>query len=299
MKLKERGVMPESDIYIFNSSLMKKDCIYQMLCIGHYFCSSGYSVRPNTLDSYLLIYVVSGRLNVLQGDGEREILEPGNLAILNCYDRPSYGCTGSVEFYWVHFDSHGIDELFKEMPRRTIAAADKDSIMHFFTRLLEPFENGGQPSEAIVNKYITAILTEFFESDCGSFSGTPRRRFDGICSYINGNMQRKITNAELAEMANMSIYHFIRAFRKETGFTPHEFILRARINTAMFLLKATSMSLSDITYRCGFANESAFSNSFRSMTGMTPLKCRQAAKGTIQSRSRLAEMDLISNPDED
>ena len=299
MKLNERGVLPESDIYIYNSSLIKKDYFYQMLCIGHYFCSHTYSVKPNTLDSYLLLYVADGSLYTIDGKGEHNVLKAGQLAILNCYERPSYGTTDKVEFYWIHFDSHDISQLYDAMETHSVTVMDRNYVRSCFSRITDTFRSGGQPSEALVNKYITNILTEFFESGSGDSIVASSHKFEAVCNYINANLDRKISNEELSGMVNMSPFHFIRTFKKEIGFTPHEFILRARINTAMFLLKATSMSLSDITYRCGFANESAFSNSFRSMTGMTPLKCRQAAKGTIQSRSRLAEMDLISNPDED
>ena len=111
MKLQEKGVRQESDIYIFNSSLVKKSYFYQMLCIGHYYCMHNYTVSPNTLDSYLLLYVVSGSMYTVTKDSGRQVLAPGQLAILNCYERPSYGCTGEVEFFWIHFDSHSIDQI--------------------------------------------------------------------------------------------------------------------------------------------------------------------------------------------
>lgn len=298
MKLQEKGVGPDSDIYIYNSSLVKKSYFYQLLCIGHYHCYHNYSINPNTLDSYLLIYVVNGSMYTITKEDGRQILNPGQLAILNCYERPSYGCTGEVEFYWIHFDSHDIDKLFKEIKHRTIEVADRNAVLSSFTRIIKPFASDGQPGEATVNKYITNILTEFFESDSGSLDALPEHKFDAICNYINNNISEKLSNDELAAMANMSPFHFIRSFKKETGFTPHEFILRSRINTAIFLLRATSMSLSDITFRCGFANEAAFSNCFKSLTGTTPLKCRQEAVGKIQARKALASMDLISQ-DED
>ena len=60
------------------------------------------------------------------------------------------------------------------------------------------------------------------------------------------------------------------------------------------MLRATSLSLSEITYKCGFANEAAFSNCFKSLTGTTPLKCRQEASGKVESRRKLASVELIS-----
>lgn len=282
MKLQEKGVRQESDIYIYNSSLVKKSYFYQMLCIGHYYCMHNYTVSPNTLDSYLLLYVVSGSMYTVTKEEGRQSLEPGQLAILNCYERPSYGCTGEVEFYWIHFDSHNIDELYNEIRHRSVTVADRNNVMRCFSKLIDPFRADGQPSEATANKYITNILTEFFDYDSEDQEGLPERKFDHICNFINNNLNRKISNEELARMANMSLYHFIRSFKSEVGFTPHEFILRSRVNTAIFLLRATSLSLSEITYKCGFANEAAFSNCFKSLTGTTPLKCRQEASGKVE-----------------
>lgn len=299
MNLHEKGVREESDIYIFNSSLVKKPYFYQMLCLGHYYCTHTYSVSPNTLDSYLLLYVVSGSMYTVTKDEGRQSLEAGKLAILNCYERPSYGCTGEVEFFWIHFDSHSIDQLYSEIRNRTVTVGDRNALQRCFSRLMDPFASGGQPHEASVNKYITIILTEFFESDSDEISAAPVRKFDEICNYINNNIDRKISNDELAGMANMSPYHFIRSFKKEVGFTPHEFILRSRINTAIFLLRATSLTLTEITYRCGFANEAAFSNSFKALTGTTPLRCRQDAIGKVHSRERLATVELIDRQSED
>ena len=299
MKLNERGVLPESDIYIYNSSLIKKDYFYQMLCIGHYFCCHTYSVKPNTLDSYLLLYVADGSLYTIDGKGEHNVMKAGQLAILNCYERPSYGTTDKVEFYWIHFDSHDISQLYDAMETRSVTVMDRNYVRSCFSRITDTFRSGGQPSEALVNKYITNILTEFFESGSGDSIVASSHKFEAVCNYINANLDRKISNEELSGMVNMSPFHFIRTFKKEIGFTPHEFIQRSRINSARFFLQATNMSLTDITYRCGFANEAAFSNSFKAFTGMTPLQCRHEALGKLSPRRKLASMNLITNEEED
>ena len=257
-----------------------------MLCIGHYFCSHTYSVKPNTLDSYLLLYVADGSLYTIDGKGEHNVLKSGQLAILNCYERPSYGTTDKVEFYWIHFDSHDISQLYDAMETRSVTVMDRNYVRSCFSRITDTFRSGGQPSEALVNKYITNILTEFFESGSGDSIVASSHKFEAVCNYINANLDRKISNEELSGMVNMSPFHFIRTFKKE-------------INSARFFLQATNMSLTDITYRCGFANEAAFSNSFKAFTGMTPLQCRHEALGKLSPRRKLASMNLIKNEEED
>ena len=139
MKLSERGVLPESDIYIYNSSLLKKSYFYQMLCIGHYYCTYNYQVKPNTLDSYLLLYVTDGEMYFCEKNGEKTILQKGDLAILNCYERPSYGTQNTVEFYWIHFDSHNIAEIYNEIKNKKVTVADQNAVRSSFVRIITPF----------------------------------------------------------------------------------------------------------------------------------------------------------------
>ena len=296
MKLKEKGVLPESDIYIHNSSLIMTDYFYKLLCIGHYYCTLGYAVRPNTLDSYLLCYVVKGVLCTSNPSGEKMTLTEGQLGIINCYDRPSYWAGENVEFYWIHFDSHGISGLYSSMEKHSISVHDIATTEALFSSLFSVFANGGQPRDATINKTITDILTIFFEDDSSSTANT--QKFEEVINYINNNIERKISNLELAEMVNMSEFHFIRSFKREMGLSPHEFILKSRVNTASFLLKATSLTLTEITYKCGYANEAAFSNSFKTFTGTTPLKYRQKATLSSSKRSRIANVELLDKEDE-
>ncbi len=290
MKLKERGVLPQSDIYIHNPSLICKDYFYQLLCTGHYYCTLGYGVRPNTLDSYLLCYVVKGTLCASLVNGEKLTLTEGSLGIMNCYERPSYWAVENVEFYWIHFDSHNIRELYSNMERHSVRLQDRSQAESLFSSLLSVFEKGRQPRDAAVNKTITDILTLFFYDESSAESSP---KFEEVINYIYNNIDRRISNASLALMVNMSEFHFIRSFKRETGLSPHEFLLKARANTAAFLLKATSLSLSEITYKCGYANEAAFSNSFRSIMGTTPLKYRIEATQSASKRSRIANIDLL------
>lgn len=70
MKLNGKGVLEASDIFVCNSSMIRKEYFYQLLCTGHYYCTCSYAVRRNSLDSFLVMFVVSGSLYVSQGDGQ-------------------------------------------------------------------------------------------------------------------------------------------------------------------------------------------------------------------------------------
>ncbi|WP_223810672.1 AraC family transcriptional regulator [Pantoea sp. M_9] len=77
------------------------------------------------------------------------------------------------------------------------------------------------------------------------------------------------TLTELAALSGMSRFQFIRAFRAETGMTPHAYQLNARINQARRWLQS-GHDIADIAYRLGFADQSHFLRVFKAHTGVTP-----------------------------
>ena len=69
--------------------------------------------------------------------------------------------------------------------------------------------------------------------------------------------------AALARIAHVSPAHFIRTFRATFGETPHRYLQRRRIERAMFLLRATERSVTEICLDVGFASLGTFSRTFR------------------------------------
>lgn len=81
--------------------------------------------------------------------------------------------------------------------------------------------------------------------------------------------------SDLARRARLSPRHLQRRFRELFGVGVKEFILRARIQAAARLLRASSAPIADIALDCGFYDQSAFTRQFRRRTGMTPQRYRR------------------------
>jgi AraC family transcriptional regulator len=82
---------------------------------------------------------------------------------------------------------------------------------------------------------------------------------------------------DIAAVACLSTYQFGRAFKYATGETPHQFVLKRRIELAKLLLSERRLSLSEIACSAGFADQAHFSNRFRQIVGVTPRQYRLAA----------------------
>ncbi|MGN6571594.1 MAG: helix-turn-helix transcriptional regulator [Pseudolabrys sp.] len=76
--------------------------------------------------------------------------------------------------------------------------------------------------------------------------------------------------AALARAAELSPFHFLRTFRHVTGLTPHQFVLRMRLNRAAMLVRRSTAAITDIAYDCGFNDLSTFNRRFRRLMGIPP-----------------------------
>jgi AraC family transcriptional regulator len=97
-----------------------------------------------------------------------------------------------------------------------------------------------------------------------------------VVKYIEENLDKPIRNTELATVARLSPFHFNVAFRKSAGDSPHEYIIRRRMERAQGLMLSTEASLSDIAATCGLADQAHFTRLFRRVVGESPGAWRRA-----------------------
>ena len=88
--------------------------------------------------------------------------------------------------------------------------------------------------------------------------------------YIEMFLMNEIQIPELAAQAQMSVYRFLTTFKELTGQTPHQYIIRRRLEVAKHLLRKPGLSLEEIALSTGFANQSHFTKMFRKHIGSTP-----------------------------
>ncbi|MDT0452363.1 AraC family transcriptional regulator [Streptomyces hesseae] len=81
----------------------------------------------------------------------------------------------------------------------------------------------------------------------------------------------------LARIAHVSEAHFSRTFRATFGETPHRYLQRRRVERAMFLLRESGRSVTDICFEVGFGSPGTFSRTFRDIVGMSPREYRKQA----------------------
>ncbi|MEO3428031.1 AraC family transcriptional regulator [Pelagibius sp. CAU 1746] len=96
-------------------------------------------------------------------------------------------------------------------------------------------------------------------------------------SLIDDLYMQDLTLDDLAGAARLSRYHFLRAFRREVGVTPHAYLTHRRIAAAKLLLGGDE-PLSEVALACGFYDQSHFSRAFKGCTGTTPGQYRRGTR---------------------
>ena len=91
-----------------------------------------------------------------------------------------------------------------------------------------------------------------------------------IIDMVDSQMNKAIYLEDMASELNYSKSHFLYLFKNTFGMTPHQFLMKRRINRAKDLLKGGTLPLSQIALDCGFASQQHFSTVFRRSVGVSP-----------------------------
>jgi len=93
--------------------------------------------------------------------------------------------------------------------------------------------------------------------------------------FIDDSYQLPLDLVEISKQACLSRYHFLRLFRDEFETTPHQYLIQKRIEKAKELLRARSLSVTDVCFEVGFESLGSFSSLFRKCVGRAPSSYRQ------------------------
>jgi len=105
--------------------------------------------------------------------------------------------------------------------------------------------------------------------------GLTHQQMRRVMDFVQAHLSQELSLEALAQQIGLSPYHFARLFRQTTGESPHQFVLRQRIERAQRLLKERDVSLALVAVESGFANQSHLTQAFKQHLGLTPRAYRQ------------------------
>lgn len=278
MKVYDPGILPASNLFFSSCTPSTREVFYHLLCTGHYYCDERYRVDRNSYDSFLILYVLQGK-GCVKCRKKKHDLNKGDFAILDCYNPHQYYTETGWEILWIHFDGPVMRQLYDSIFHEkspVISMKEGYTARRGLEKMYQLFARGQKQNPAVISKEITVVLTELILSVQNDVALTRSAEvIEDTIAYIAENMDQPLPLKELAARVNYSPYHFSRFFKKETGYTPHEFVVLTRINSAKFFLKTGNLLMKEIAYHCGFSSECNFCTTFKKHTGQTPGEYRK------------------------
>jgi len=152
---------------------------------------------------------------------------------------------------------------------------DADSLVKYFNNMLILAKQYGarkdREAALVFHKFMQAAHLVVYKDDEAPLPPIVQK----LQKLLDAHLEKKIDFAVINKEIAYSQAHMVRLFKKHMSVTPHEYILRRRLETAQLLLKHSTLSIKEIAERLVFSDQYHFSNYFKKCTGMSPSKFKQ------------------------
>jgi len=276
MYKEEKGVLKNSQTFFHTPSNMAKNMFFYLKVVGHFFCTTDYKVERSDYSNFLLMYIKKGT-GLVSFDNKTYVVHENDIIIIDCHKSHTYS-SDNFETLWIHFDGSMSKQYFDLLYHRygcVFHLLQSTIIPKYLNIILDSFKSNIIPNEPLVSCYIQRMLTELLliSTDTNN-NGNRDNPVIKIMVFIKDNYKNKLTLEELSSKVNLSLFYFSRIFKKESGYTPYEYIIMIRINEAKRLLKSTQLSIKQIAFSTGFNSESNFVTCFKNNSNVTPKEFR-------------------------
>ncbi len=216
-------------------------------------------------------------------------VRPGDISLM----------TRAVESHWVWSDDVEVVHVYlspdevgtvcrqmyerdvEEVRLRDVLRADDPAIHRAAMALATEAAQGGAGSGLLIDSitcqlsvHILRRYADVLFRETSGEEGLTLKQERVVRDYIHHHLDQKVSLDDLAASVALSRFHFSRRFRRSVGFSPHEFVIRQRVELAKMLLSRTNARVLDVVSRCGFADQSHLTRVFKKYVGVTPGKYR-------------------------
>ncbi len=283
MYFTEAGIQPRSVRYLFTPFSMVERLLFYSTRIGHYFCDRNYHFRcdceiamhPGHRLHYMIFLVRQGMLE-LELEGKHYTASSGSVVLFDCKRPHEYrALTDDLEFYWMVFDGSSSEPFYEQLLEKSgdehvLRVSDTPKMQLIFERLLTYGGLSAHRTEHVMAELIYSLLCMQFESEVSGDTFVGR-----ALVFMDQHFAEQLSVEDIAEQVGLSPSYFTKHFRRQTGYSPHEYIVLRRIDHAKELLLSTDQTVSQITYASGYNSEENFVRSFKKKVGVSPTAYRK------------------------
>ncbi len=248
---------------------------------------------PDFCFAHHVITICVGQFEVWlkrNGHWQREDYSYGDVGIFPASQQdPIARCDREIEIINLYLEP----ATFARVAYESVDADCVEIIPQFKTRdlliqqigweLKTELESGGDDSRLYAESMATALSAHLLQRYSVKRSilkdytgGLPKHKLREAISYINDHLEQELRLAEIANIVQISPHYFATLFKQSTGFAPHQYITRCRIEKAKLLLTKQDLTIGEILEQVGFKSQSHFTRIFRHYTSTTPKAYRDA-----------------------
>ena len=144
--------------------------------------------------------------------------------------------------------------------------------------MIKEFENEPKPdlvyTESLAYTLVAHIIRNYSRNGKHKFpiknNGLPSNKLSHTIEFINDNISKNLSLEDIAIVAGFSPSYFILLFKNATGLTPHQYIIKRKVENAKRDLIQTQKSITEIALDAGFSDQSHLTRVMRKYTGFTP-----------------------------
>ena len=226
----------------------------------------------------------------LDGKLEPERRKAGDIAVIPTGISHRCNWNASAQFMVLAIET----ALLKQVGQDLVNPDRIELIPHFMTQqdaliqgiiatLREELESDKIGGYLLIDSLKTTLAIHLLRNYCTAqpklssyANGLSQSKLQQVTEYINEHLHQDVRLIDLAAIAQMSSYHFLRLFKQSLGVTPHQYILQSRIEKAKYLLQQSELSIAEIAVRVGFCDQSHLTRYFKRIVGVTPKQFLQA-----------------------
>lgn len=183
--------------------------------------------------------------------------------------------------YYCHFNATagGLNLFDVIKTPYVIDVEDPEIMIDTFKQLMHYSTNRTTTSEVYIKSLLYKLLALYIDN-CNNFNielihDSSVNKLKNIVNYIENNLDKQISNAQLAKLIYMHPNYFIKFFKKHMGHSPQNYINMKKLDFTKLLLVNTNYSISKIALNVGFENSLYFSKMFKKYTGFSPSEYRR------------------------
>jgi AraC family transcriptional regulator len=230
-----------------------------------------------------------------EGRWQRKEILPGQVTIVPAGSITSTRATSPVNCLFLSIDpvlvASSSDEPGQTTDLPLLYGIEDKFIEGVCMALQREVLQNGRSGPVYVDSLVTSLAVHLARqygqkySESSPSQGIHRLVIKRAIDFINANLTKPLSLEKIAESTGLSPFHFARLFKQSVGFSPHQFILRQRIQRAKHLLMRGDLPLSSVATEVGFYDQSHFGLHFKRITGLSPKRFAQNfRKGPAFSR---------------